>query len=59
MKEHYKQKAGDYIVSITHRIDQVQQMLDGRKQANEQDAKLYLEQVRKGLSELQELIDIS
>lgn len=59
MKPLYKQKASDYISSIAMRVDQVQQMMDGRKQANPQDAKVYLEQVRKGLAELQELVDIS
>lgn len=59
MKELYKQKASDYISSIDLRVDQLKQMIEGTKQANNADARMYVLQIQKGLSELQELINIS
>lgn len=59
MKDIYKQKVGDTIDSIDQRIKIIQQMVSGERQADQRQANVYLKEIRKGLSNIQEMVNIS
>ena len=59
MKDVYKIKAGDTIESIKQRVNFVHEMLQGIRPASTTQADKYLQEVKKGLESLQEIVDIS
>lgn len=59
MKDVYKIKAGDIISSMNQRVKIVHEMLTGERPADVQLADQYLQQIKKGLENLQEMVDIS
>ena len=59
MKDVYKIKAGDTIESIKQRVNIVHEMLTGLRPASTTQADKYLREIKKGLENLQEIVDIS
>ena len=59
MKDVYKIKAGDTIDSIKQRVLVVHEMLAGKRPADVSTADKYLQEIKKGLENLQEIVDIS
>ena len=59
MKDLYKQKVGDTIVSLESRAKVVLSMLDGERPADTTVAKNYMKDILRGLESIQEMVDIS
>ena len=59
MKDVYKIKAGDTIDSIKQRVAIVHEMLTNKRPADISAADKYLHEIKKGLENLQEIVDIS
>jgi hypothetical protein len=59
MKDVYKIKAGDTIDSIKQRVIIVHEMLTNKRPADVDIADKYLQEIKKGLENLQEIVDIS
>lgn len=59
MKDVYKIKAGDTMESIKQRVTIVHEMVNGKRPADTRQADIYLQEIKKGLATLQEIIDIS
>lgn len=54
-----KRLAHDLIESITSRIDIVDQMIQGTRPGDIRDAKIYMNEIKKGIGRVNEIIDIS
>lgn len=59
MKKPYKDKVTNMIDSCNSRVNQLSYMIDGKKPANTTEAKKYINEIRKGLQMIQEMVDIS
>jgi hypothetical protein len=59
MKDLYKQKVGDTIVSLESRTKFVLSMLEGERPADTLVAKNYMKDILRGLASIQEIVDIS
>jgi hypothetical protein len=59
MKEAYKQRVYDYITSVDSRINLLDKMIDGVKKSDPNEAKRYIKESQKALSDLREIISIS
>lgn len=59
MKQPYKEKIGNLIEACEGRVNLINKMIEGTKQANPQEAQLYLKEIINGLQKIQELVDIS
>jgi hypothetical protein len=59
MKDVYKQRIDNSMISIQQRIKIVQEMMSGQRPADPQMAAQYLKEVQKGLESIQEIVDLS
>lgn len=59
MKDVYKQRIDNTMISIQQRVKIVQEMLTGQRPADAQMAGQYLKEVQKGLETIQEIVDLS
>jgi len=59
MKDVYKQKIDDTIISLENRAKIVLQMVNGERPADQQIAEKYLREILKGLENIQEVVSIS
>lgn len=59
MKDVYKVKVSDTISALDYRVKIVQEMVTGQRPADTAVAEKYLQEIKKGLESLQEIVDIS
>lgn len=59
MKDVYKQRIDNTMISLQQRVKIVQEMLSGQRPADPQMASQYLQEVQKGLETIQEIVDLS
>jgi hypothetical protein len=59
MKEVYKQKIDDIMVSVEGRVMLLEKMINGEKRADNNEAKQYIREIKKGLENVKELVSIS
>lgn len=59
MKAPYKDKITNLVDSCDNRINQLSYMIDGKRPPNTQEAKRYIDELRRGLQMIQEMVDIS
>jgi len=59
MKDAYKNKINDLISSVDQRVRMVLEMTTGERPADRELAEKYLRETKKGLSNIQEIVDIS
>jgi hypothetical protein len=59
MKDVYKQRIDNTMISLQQRVKIVQEMLTGQRPADAQMAEQYLKEVQKGLETIQEIVDLS
>jgi hypothetical protein len=59
MKDVYKHRINDTMMSVQQRIKIVQEMMSGQRPADPQIAAQYLKEVQKGLESIQEIVDLS
>jgi len=59
MKEAYKQKIDDLMVSIEGRVMLVEKMMNGQKRPDNREALHYVQEIKKGLENVKEIISIS
>ena len=59
MKPEYKEKASSYIDGITNRTKVIQEMLEGKRPANQEQAIVLTLEIQRLLEQTQNLIDLS
>ena len=59
MKEAYKQKVDDLMVSIEGRVMLLEKMINGEKRADNNEAKRFIAEIKKGLENVKEIVSIS
>jgi len=59
MKEAYKQKIDDLMVSVDGRLTLIEKMMTGEKRPDNKEALHYMQEVKKGLESVKEIISIS
>jgi hypothetical protein len=59
MKPEYKEKASSYIDGINNRTKVIQEMLEGKRPANQEQAIVLTLEIQRLLEQTQNLIDLS
>ena len=59
MKEAYKQKIDDLMFSVEGRVTLIEKMMTGVKAPNNTEALQYVQEIKKGLENIKELVSIS
>jgi hypothetical protein len=59
MKEAYKQKIDDLMVSVEGRVMLLEKMINGEKRPDNNEAKRFIAEIKKGLENVKEIVSIS
>ena len=59
MRPEYKLKINDLITLVESRVKVIDQMIDGTIKPNTVEAKQYLNEIKNGLTKIEEMVSIS